>query len=107
MSEKESFCVPRRLTKVLKKYPNRVPVIIESKAVPVNKTKYLVPKDVSFSIFMYQLRKHMTVGYWEGVYCYVDNKLIPSTMAMGDIYEEHKSEENTLNITVTKENTFG
>jgi GABA(A) receptor-associated protein len=49
--------------KILKKYPNRVPIIIErgDKCIlnDIDKTKYLVPKDLNMNQFIYIIRKRI------------------------------------------------
>ena len=92
-------------------YPDRVPVIVEPAEKcgipPIDKTKYLVPKELSVGQFIYVIRKRIKLNPEQALFVFV-NKIIPPTSAyMTDIYNEHKDSDGFLYITYTDENTFG
>ena len=52
--------------RIIKKYPDRYPVIVEKsefckKNITIAKKKYLVPKNLSIGEFMYVIRKKMII----------------------------------------------
>ena len=58
LEERELEC-----KKIIKKYPTRIPIICEksknSNAVNLDKNKYLIPDNFSFSQFIYIIRKRL------------------------------------------------
>ena len=99
--------------RILAKYPNRVPIIVEkdirAKNIPtIDKKKYLVPNDLTLGQFMYVIRKRIKISAEKGLYIFVNETVIPaSSKLISAIYSEHKSEDGFLYITYTGENTFG
>ena len=49
--------------KIMKKYPDKIPVIVKkfknTNLPDINKSKYIVPKDMNFTNFVYIIRKHI------------------------------------------------
>ena len=94
------------MNKLLGKYPDRVPVLVESK-IDGQIFKYMVPRDKTIAHMMVQLRKHIDMNPKQAVYLFVNNTLPPNSATVGQIWEQHKNEEQTLHICYTLENTFG
>jgi len=99
--------------RILSKYPDRVPVIVDPANIEIQekllKRKYLVPKDLTVGQFMQVLRKHtnMKIDASEAVFLFVDNVLPATAQMMGVIYEQQKSEDKFLTLVISKESTFG
>lgn len=94
--------------KVKNKYPDRIPVILEGIELPMNKRKYLVPNDITFSEFTWILRgKKLKLKPEEAIFLFVNNTLIPSNTLLSSVYEENKDEDGFLYVIITKESTFG
>lgn len=93
------------------KYVNRIPVIVlkdkRSTMLDIDKNKFLVPKDMSITKFMYIVRKRIKVKPEEALFILVNGELINGNKLMGDIYENKKDEDGFLYMTYTSENTFG
>ena len=93
------------------KYVNRIPVIVlkdkRSAMVDIDKNKFLVPKDMSITQFMYIVRKRIKMKPEEALFVLVNGELINGNKLMGDIYENKKNEDGFLYMTYTSENTFG
>lgn len=113
-SFKEKFPYEKRAdeTKRIKiKYPDRVPVIVEkasSSDIPqVDKHKYLVPRDLSISQFIYVIRKRIKLTPEQAIFVFVNNTLPPPASLMSQIYHEHADEDGFLYIEYTGENTYG
>tara|TARA_B110000495_G_scaffold200214_1_gene215020 strand:- start:60 stop:404 length:345 start_codon:yes stop_codon:yes gene_type:complete len=97
--------------KITLKYPNRIPIIIEkyenSILNDIDKTKYLVPKDLNMNQFMYIIRKRVKLDNSQSIFFLINNKLCPSNTPMSTIYDDNKDEDGFLYIIYTSENTFG
>ena len=111
---KKSKTENERLTessKIIEKYPNRIPIIIEkdkkSKIKDIDKNKFLVPNDMTLGQFMYVIRKRIKLEPEKAIFIYVNNILPPTSSLINSIYEEHKSKDGFLWISYSGENTFG
>ena len=97
--------------KVLKKYPERIPVIVEpliKDIVNIDKNKYLVPNDLTIGQFLYVIRKRINLNSEEALYCFVGNNILPSTSStVSTIYKDYKDEDGFLYIIYCSENAFG
>ena len=97
--------------KIIQKYPNRIPIIIEKaeKCIlnDIDKHKYLVPKDLNMNQFIYIIRKRIKLDNSQSIFFIVGNNVCPSNSPLSHIYEEHKDKDGFLYIIYTSENTFG
>lgn len=96
--------------KVMKKYPERIPVIVEpltKDIIEIDKKKYIVSKDMTFGQLIFIVRKRMNVESSIALFFTVNSNLITGSSDLGSIYEENKNEDNFLYIKYTTENTFG
>ena len=97
--------------KITKKYPNRIPIIIEKAdgciLKDIDKTKYLAPKDLNMNQFIYVIRKRIKLDNSQSIFFIVGNNVCPSNVPLSSIYEEHKDKDGFLYIIYTSENTFG
>jgi len=98
-------------TRVRERYNDRVPVICEktpSSDVPsVDKSKYLIPMDMTVGQLVYVLRKRISLPAEKAIFVFVNNTLPPSGALMSNIYLKHKDEDGFLYICYSGENTFG
>ena len=116
MKFKEEFSYDQRVnesTKVINKYPERIPVICEklsksnSNTPNIDKKKYLVPKDLTLGQFIYIIRKRIGIDPAQGLFLFA-NGIIPSTsMNMSEIYFLHKDSDGFLYLKYSCENVFG
>jgi GABA(A) receptor-associated protein len=90
------------IERILKKYPNRIPIFVEGDF-EIDKKKYLVPFDLTIGQFMYVLRKKIKLRPEEGIYLFVDGGL-PSTQKR---FSEIERPLGYLTIVAKRENTFG
>lgn len=97
--------------KIINKYPQRVPIIVEkcnrSKINDIDKNKYLVPKDLNMSQFIYIIRKRIKLDKSQAIFLMVNDTICPSNKPIGVVYDEHKDDDGFLYIKYTSENTFG
>jgi len=99
-------------SKIKAKYPDRIPIICEvakrdADVMSLDKTKYLIPQDLTASQFLYVIRKRLKINAHEGLYLFVNNQLPPGAALMSEVYKEHKDEDGFLYLEVSKESTFG
>lgn len=114
ISFKDSKTFEERLAeskKIREKYPDRIPVIVEKNETAtvnqIDKRKYLVPKDLSFSQFLYIVRKRINLNQSEALFLFVNNKLVPSNKSIFDVYDKEQDKDGFLYIIYNNENTFG
>ena len=99
-------------TRIRNKYPERIPVICEkyknNDTIPkLDKSKYLVPIDLTIGQFMFVIRKRIKLSSEQAIFIFI-NGTIPSTNAeIYKIYESCKDEDGFLYVTYSGENTFG
>ena len=99
-------------SRVLKKYPDRIPVVLDrgdNKTNELSKHKYLVPKDCTLFEFQAIIRAKLTLSSKEALYFFVGPKhvLCRASDLMQTLYDQHKDEDGFLYITFLKEATFG
>ncbi len=112
---KNSFAFVNRLDesqRVITKYPDRVPIICEKNpsckdAPEIDKTKYLVPRDLTMGQFMYVIRKRIKLGPEKGLFLFVNEKIPASTQQINEIYHKDRDPDGFLYISYATENTFG
>jgi GABA(A) receptor-associated protein len=112
---KNSFPFSNRLDesqRVMEKYSDRVPIICEKNtscrdAPNIDKTKYLVPRDLTIGQFMYVIRKRIKLGPEKGLFLFINEKILPSSLCINEIYHSEKDIDGFLYISYATENTFG
>jgi GABA(A) receptor-associated protein len=95
---------------IKKKYPNKLPIICENydKSLPnLDRNKYLVPKDLSLGEFMYIIRKRLKLNSNKAIFMFVNNKMLPSSKILNQIYENESDNDGFLYISVGGESVFG
>lgn len=100
-------------SKIREKYPDRIPIICEkdpkSKMKDVDKTKYLVPNDLTVSQFSFIIRKRLEMSKDSALFLLVSGKhSITGDSSMSEIYEKYKDvDDGFLYIAYTSELTWG
>lgn len=114
MGFKDDFNLENRKSesnKIIFKYPTRIPVIVEKAnncdLPDISKKKYLVPKDMTMSQFLYIVRKRIDLEPAKSLFIMINNHLVPSAKSLGVIYEDDQDEDGFLYMIYTAENTFG
>ena len=96
-----------------KKFPDRVPCIIEKDLKSKNNLpelpnkKHLCRSESTVASLLMTLRKWLHVSNDKGVFLYVNNVLPVLTDNIGEVYKEHMHESGLLLFTYTCESTFG
>ena len=73
----------------------------------LEKHKFLVPRGLTMSQFQYVIRKKIRCRPEQGIYMFINKKLVPITQTVGHIFHENKADDGYLYIRYTGENTFG
>uniref|UniRef100_A0A1I7VLK6 Lgg-1 n=3 Tax=Filarioidea TaxID=6295 RepID=A0A1I7VLK6_LOALO len=97
--------------KIRRKYPDRIPVIVEkapkARLRDLDKKKYLVPSDLTVGQFYFLIRKRIHLRPEDALFFFVNNS-IPQTMTtMGQIYQENHEEDLFLYIAYSDESVYG
>jgi len=107
-SEKERI---EESKKIIEKYPDKIPIIVEkskkSKIKDIDKNKYLVPSDMTLSQFIYVVRKRIKISSTEALFFFVNNTLCNNSSLLSEIYNTYKDNDGFLYIAYSSENTFG
>lgn len=100
--------------RIRRRYPDRIPIICEAKTqmdFKLDKTKYLVPKDLTVGQFQYVIRKKLKCSPESALFLFAVDKegqyLLPTAQLISTAYENHKQEDGFVYFVATSENTFG
>ena len=98
---------------ILKKYPDRVPVICEkgfycNKQCPtIDKIKFLVPYDLTVSQFLYVIRRRLRVSPEMVIFLCHGNHFMKNNQTFYELYSEHKNADGYFYCFYLTENVFG
>jgi len=103
--------IQNNIQNILKKYPDKIPIIVKkdprSLAPDIEKSKFLVPKDLSVAQFIYIIRKRIKLEPEKAIFLYFgNNNILPSCITVEEAYYKYKKDD-VLYATYTSENTFG
>lgn len=99
-------------TEILKKYPDKIPVIVEPSSNNNNyenlqRNKFLCPRDINISQFLLILRNRLSLKATQSIYLFINNKSPPNNAQLGDIYLNHCDSDKFLKIKYGLETFFG
>jgi len=81
--------------KIRRKYPDRVPVIVEkspkARIGDLDKKKYLVPSDLTVGQFYFLIRKRISLRPEDALFFFVNNVIPPTSATMGSLYQVRRS----------------
>ena len=91
------------------KHPDRIPILVEPRpnAPPIDKRKYMAPKDLVFSQFIYVIRKRLQIKPEHALFFFNENTLISSQHTLAQIYADRQDKDGFLYVAYDSENTFG
>ena len=98
--------------RILEKFPDKIPVIVEQgksdKLTKIDKSKFLVPQDITVGQFMTIIRKRIQLQEHEALFLFVKNNTLPAnSTTIVNVYEQNKSDDGFLYMTYCGENVFG
>tara|TARA_B110000263_G_scaffold242699_1_gene248507 strand:+ start:57 stop:419 length:363 start_codon:yes stop_codon:yes gene_type:complete len=105
----------KETSKILKKYPERIPIIVEKSSrtfLPeLDKRKFLVPNNMILGQFKYIIHKYLfeknTLNKSETLYLFINNKVLKTDILISELYELYKNKDGYLYIYYSAENTLG
>lgn len=113
-SFKENIPLQKRIdeaTRIMKKYPDRIPVIVEkapsSDIDNIDKKKYLVPSDLTVGQFIYVIRKRIKLPPEKAIFLFINNTLPPTSALMSDIYKQYHDIDHFIYFSYSGESVFG
>ncbi|CAI9614833.1 unnamed protein product [Staurois parvus] len=95
------------------KFPSKIPVVVErynkEKYLPLlDKTKFLVPKDISMSHFLNILRNRMNLSATQAFYILVNEKTLATmSLSMAELYNANQDEDGFMYMTYASQEMFG
>lgn len=96
--------------RVLKKYPDRIPVICEkartSKIKECLTKKYLLPKDLQIGMLSFVIKKRLNMDPETAIFILINGKMVSNTKAE-EIYQREKDKDGFLYAVYSEENVFG
>lgn len=97
---------------IMTKYPDKIPIIVypsKNCGLPeLDRSKFLVSKDLTVGQFLYIIRKRMKLDSCKALFMFTEKNTIPVTHEpIKMIYENHKNKDGFLYFQYSSENTFG
>ena len=93
------------------KYGDRIPVIVERSPncslKPIDKTKFLVPGDLTVGQFIYVVRRRIELEPEMALFLTVNNNMMATSSTMNLVDDAHRDEDGFLYVMYSGENTFG
>ena len=111
--KKEFTLAQRRMesSRVLTKYPDRIPIICErstkSKLGTLDKKKYLVPVDLTTGQFVFIIRRRLQLPAEKAIFLFTGPVIPPSNARVQELYQQYKDKDGFLYIQYSEENVFG
>jgi len=86
----------------------KVEIVPRGKLPPPTKSKFLVPEDMLFALFVARLRNlnHIELKSSQALFYYIDNTLPVMTRTMGELKDMHGNPD-VLRVEYEMENVFG
>ena len=83
--------------------PMRIPVLVtcSNGKISLNKSEFLVPKQLKVVHFTATLRRSINLSPESAIYLYSKNHMLKQDKFMGEIYEMYKDEDGFLYINVS------
>jgi GABA(A) receptor-associated protein len=113
MSSGRRVLAPGEAQRVMAKYPNKIPVVVE-KAPGAQATlpdlprwKYVVPRDLTMGQMMFLLRSHMSLAPEVAIFLFVGNTLPTSTTTVLEMWSRYQEADGALHIVYSGESAFG
>jgi GABA(A) receptor-associated protein len=95
--------------RIKENFPDKIPIIliVDNKITNVSKIKYLIPSNLNMAQLHKCIRNFIKIKSYEAIFLFINNKLIPNTSLIHEVYETCKDPDGFLYINVALESTFG
>tara|TARA_Y100000996_G_scaffold399412_1_gene368427 strand:+ start:462 stop:755 length:294 start_codon:yes stop_codon:yes gene_type:complete len=92
---------------LLRRHPNRIPVMVQSKTCRFRKKKFLVPTDTTVVELIHTLRSYSNnLQCGDGLFLFVNNILPSQNTTVKELHMLHQI-DLILHISIEKEDVFG
>ncbi|XP_060935946.1 microtubule-associated proteins 1A/1B light chain 3C [Limanda limanda] len=114
--QRRNLCIETRkdeVSSIRSKFPNKLPVIVEryirEKSLPLlDKTKFLVPFELTLGQFLCLLRNKIDLESTQALFLLVaERSMSCMSSSMGDVYSRHSDTDGFLYITYASQEMFG
>jgi len=96
---------------MMQKYPDRVPVVVhkaERCLLPtIDKSKFLVPTDLSFAQFGFVIRSRLKLRPSQCLFLFCGTRIPPGSSPMRIVYDSYRAADGFLYVVYTSEDAFG
>ncbi|XP_045517788.1 uncharacterized protein LOC123710118 isoform X2 [Pieris brassicae] len=112
-NEKLKFSRKEEVMAIKSKFPTKVPLIVEryhkERSLPtLDKTKFLVPEDITMSQFLVIIRNRIKIKPNQALYLIINNRsMLSMSLTMAQAYETYSDEDGFLYITYASQEVFG
>ncbi|CAG9793286.1 unnamed protein product [Diatraea saccharalis] len=112
-SKKTFMSRKEEVTAIKSKFPNKIPLIVEryhkEKNLPtLDKTKFLVPGDITMSQFLVIIRNRIKMKPNQALYLIINNRsMLSMSLTMSQAHDEYSDEDGFLYITYASQEVFG
>ncbi len=101
----------KKIECLLKKYPDRYPIIISSKSIKCDNIKY-ISANMTIAEFMIILRQKINLNSTEALFFFIKDKhntdiMIQPSSTIQELYNVYKDNNLVLNVMFEKEAVFG
>jgi GABA(A) receptor-associated protein len=79
----------------------------KSRIADLDKTKYLVPQDLTIGQFYFLIRKRIQLRAEEALFFFINNQIPPTSQTIAQLYEAHADEDKFLYIAYSDESVYG
>lgn len=97
--------------RIRKKYPERVPIIVEkapkSRICDLDKKKYLCPQDLTVGQFYFLIRRRIQLRAEDALFFFVNNQIPSTSTTIGSLYQQFADEDKFLYIAYSDESVYG
>lgn len=115
ISFKKRYTFEQRVSesrRVIQKYPDKIPVIVETNTIrsslpPLDKEKFLVPRELTVAQLMYVIRRRIRLEKEKALFIFIRDTLPTSQTLLNEIYALYSDPDGFLYCTITGESTFG
>jgi GABA(A) receptor-associated protein len=99
------------LERLQRLYPGRLPIVVNksprSDAPKLDKSKFLVPPELTLGQFIYIVRRRLELTPDKSLFLFVENVLPTTSTLMRELYSKYKKPDGFLYMIYTGESTFG
>ncbi|XP_056264962.1 microtubule-associated proteins 1A/1B light chain 3C [Pseudoliparis swirei] len=112
--QRKSFATRKQeVAGIRSKFPNKIPVIIEryereKYLPPLDKTKFLVPHELTMTQFVTIIRNRMALLPSQAFYLLINSSGLASmSLTMAQVYKDQQDEDGFLYMTYASQEMFG